>query len=275
MKASPESAEKLQQQAFALWEQGFKASPPKAITLLFSTLRTFRQLSKIWTRETHPDKWVEIQHHSALILQELSDRHKGPERIALLKQSVRAARRPLLVLKRKTSPKLWASALFRLAQHLDAYASSLNPPESSTFQDQAVKLCHRALGEIIAETDPEFRAMIWMTLIAIRRKKLHSKRGAGAVLELQHSVEDCRVTLTLLDQRKHPMVWSSAQCLLGETLEKIGTLQKDLQRLSSWTEAREHYRLALSVFPLPDFPGMEQGALWHLDRIEQKIASVA
>lgn len=275
MKASLETAEKLQQQAFSLWEQGFKASPPKAINLLFSALRTFRQLSKIWTRETDPDKWVEIQHHSALILQELSDRHKGPERIALLKQSVGTARRPMLVLKRKISPRSWASAQFRLAQHLDAYASSLNSRERATFQDQAVKVCHRALGEISAETDPEFRAVIWMTLITIRSKKLRGNHGAGAVLELQHSVGDCRVTLALLDHRKHPMVWSSAQCLLGETLEKIGTLQKDLQRMTSWTEAREHYRLALSVFPLPDFPGMDQGVLWHLDRIDQKIASAS
>ncbi len=275
LKASVETAEELHQRALSLWEQGYKAGPPTAIHLLFSALRTFRHLTRIWTAETNPDKWVKIQRFSALILQELSDRHTGPERIALLKQSVRTARRPLLVHKLHSQPVLWACAQFSLAQHLDACASALKPPESLALWDESVKACHRALGEISAETHSEFRAGVWMTLITIRSKKLRGKRGAGTVRELQQCVGDCRMALALLDHRKHPMVWSTAQCLLGETLEKIGTLKMGAPRVAWWEEAREHYRMALSVFPLPDYPGMDQEASRHRDRIEQKISAAA
>jgi tetratricopeptide (TPR) repeat protein len=219
------------------------------------SIRGYRQTLEVFSRETSPTAWVNIQHGLALVLRVQAERAMGDARIRLLEESMVAYRNVLDTYTREASPQDWALTLTNMSALLVDQAAQADGDAKADLLQQAVEANRQALEVRSREQNPR----AWADCLNNLATTLHEQSRIAPTEEraglLEEAVSCFRLTLEVRTRDGLPADWARTQRNLGVVLGDQGKIEgegEELERLMGESIAAS--RASMEVFTRESFP---------------------
>jgi tetratricopeptide (TPR) repeat protein len=210
--------------------------------LLEEALTAFQNVLQVFTRESAPTEWAEIQSHLGIVLKEQAlTKEKQEERYPLLEEALTAFQNVLQVFTRKSAPTEWTMAQFNLGIVLEEQAQMAEGQERHKLLEEALTAFEDVLQVFTREVVPIEWAKTQFNLGLVLKEQAQMAEGQERHKLLEEALTAFQQDLQVRTREVVPIEWAKTQFNLGLVLKEQAQM----------AEGQEHHRLleeALTAF---------------------------